>query len=130
MIQKLFLCGTGGSDVDEAVKRSLEKIMSDDLLSNFSYRGKRGKDPLINFNNIVISLKGKSSFNYERPEKELKDFRYFVSLYGIVFILDCVREFPSLTLALNTGRLDDKSLETAIASALKKASDRVFQRKK
>ncbi len=57
-LQKHFLVGTGGSTLNDAFQRSIQKIMSDDLAVKFSLKGKRGKKSLQDFSNLIMALKG------------------------------------------------------------------------
>lgn len=58
-LQERFLIGTGGSKLEEAVKRVMEKLLSDEVAVRYSFKGARGKLKFSEYQGIVLSLEGK-----------------------------------------------------------------------
>ncbi|CAL8068671.1 unnamed protein product [Orchesella dallaii] len=93
-----LLIGTGGSNIEDAVQRTMEKLLEDSLASKFSLMGMRGKLKFTDYPATISAIR------------------------------ESIQSYPSLSQIVASGQLGDKSFKTAMQASFKRVCDRVFRR--
>lgn len=72
------MIGAGGGTVDEAVQRTMEKLVTDEIAVRYSFQGASTKKRFASFKNICKSLKGECNHFLELL-LSLKKYEYLVN---------------------------------------------------